>query len=164
MSIVATCFHTRMKAGPAWKHMYYIPMRTIKLIIPLLLLLLITTAKAQTPSITELQLQYQTASAPNGVDSMMKVVCIITISDTVNAANVAVRAGTTYGDNDKFDHTFSLTSNSSLPAGTSFSREGLVLTIVLGDFIYGDFYYETKLQDTSSNWSPVKRWNAFGQE
>lgn len=83
---------------------------------------------------------------------------VIEVTDTTTISKIHVKMGSSDGGNDLFSQTFifDVSDSLSLPAGTSYLREGKVIYLGIGDYTgLNHFFGEAKLEDNVGAFSPA---------
>ena len=111
---------------------------------------------------------YTIQMQPNGTvksnyDTLYNCICTITLQETTNISKIHVKVGTLDGTSDKLEYSFIYDNYSGYPPNLSYSRNGNIVSLQIGEYSAGIYYYELILEYTSGTFSqPVKR-NSLNQ-
>ena len=116
---------------------------------------LISLANAQAPTFT---FSVSQAAQPtlNILDTIYTKTYHFDLNDTTTISKFHIKMGTTSGGSEVFSHVIDFDQTTNLPVGFNYSRDGMDVSLTVGAYHLGFFYYEAKLEDTSGTFSAVE--------
>ena len=99
----------------------------------------------------------------DGMDTLYYHQILLSLNDTVNISKILVKIGSSNGLDDVASYAFVYDIDTFLPAGYSYSREGGEVSLVVGKYPVGLYFYELKLLGTDNMETGVKKWNTWNQ-
>lgn len=108
------------------------------------------------------QLEFVDANEENaGMDTIYFHNIHLTLNDTVNVSEIAIKVGTTEGLGDIVDYEFVFDKNTLLPEGFTYFRRGSQLKLTVGKRSAATYYYEVRLKGNNYTVTQAKKWSGW---
>ena len=96
-------------------------------------------------------------------DTIYNCICTITLQETTNISKIHVKVGTLDGISDKLEYSFIYDNYSGYPPNLAYSRNGNIVSLQIGEYSAGIYYYELMLEYTSGTFSQPVKWNSLNR-